>query len=191
MPIGAETLRLPLGMRRAVTSMIVDRHREGLVAAMENEHKRATSLCTDAGNGHGPSFRHHRAAARARHDETIGRLETLRSAHDIPRLGTRMTVAAAVAVGLWTTWWKKRFHVARRVCSVGRDVERTNARDLLTGAGPPLGIGYRVEPVSIENVRDRSPRPARCFGRGPCRKLVDMPIERSTRQDAERRLDAQ
>src|SRR5678815_1493952 len=165
-------------MGRAVTSMIVNRHRVRLVAAMKNEHERTTSLCTDAGNGHGPPFRHHRAAARARHDETIGRLEALRSAHDVPRLWTRMTVAAAVAVGLWTTWWKQRFHVARRVRSVGRDVERTNARDLLTRAGPPLRIGNRVEPVSIEDVRDRSSRPARRFGSGPCRELVDMPVQR-------------
>src|SRR5262245_64100125 len=134
-------------MGRAVTSMIVDRHRERFGAAMKNEHERTTSLCTDAGNGHGPPFRHHRAVARARHDETIGRLEALRSAHDIPGLGTRMTMAAAVAVGLWTTCWKKRFHVARRVRRVGRDVERTNPRDLLARGWPPLGIGNRVEPV--------------------------------------------
>src|SRR5262245_35181864 len=83
------------------------------------------------------------AVARARHDETIGRLEALRSTQDIPGLGTRMTVAAAVAIGLWTTWWKQRFHIARRVRSVGRDVERTNARDLLTGEWLPLTIGNR------------------------------------------------
>ena len=63
-------------------------------------------------------------------------------------------------------------------------------RAIFSPAAAATGIGNRVEPVSIETRPRLSSRPARRFGSGSCRKLVDMPVAVHPK-DAERRLDAQ
>ena len=104
---------------------------------MQDEHERPPRLPTDARDGHGPALRHHGAPAGARHDETIRRLEALRSAHDVPRFGTWMTVPGTVAVGLWASPREQRHHIACGVWCVGCDLEGTDKRDLLAPRGPP------------------------------------------------------
>ena len=158
---------------------------------MKDEHERPTSLPTNARDGHGPTLRHHGAGARARHDETIRRLEALRSAHDVPRLGTWMTVPGTVAVGQRASPREQRLHIACSVWRVGCDLEGTDERDLLTPRGPPLFIGNGVEPVPAENFRDRSSRPPSRIGCRSRRILIDMPVHRAGRQYPKRRLRRQ
>ena len=126
---------------------------------MQDEHERPPSLPTDARDGHGPAVRHHRASARARHDETIRCLEALRSAHDIPRFGTWMTVAGTVAVGLGPAQGKAPPYSGRcRACRLrprGGPISATLLRPLRA----PLSFGNRVKPID---------------GRRPPRRLLDL-----------------
>ena len=93
---GTRGPRSPLRVRRAVTAMVVDRHRVRLIAPVQNEHERPPRLAADAGDCYRPALRHHRCLPCVGEDHAVRRFEALAAAYDVPRFRSRVPMARTV-----------------------------------------------------------------------------------------------